>query len=129
MFYIPSNKDYTENQIKLFGSLGKEIPYALNQSKIHIFSDYKGLLFVHKCQPNDTKVFKVLIDMDENGKEIKPSMTTDNRIILTSLDNVVKIPRNCLFSNNGDNYVFLKSGGKIWKKRVVAGPENSEEIV
>ena len=77
----------------------------------------------------DTKVFKVLIDMNENGKEIKPSMTTDNRIILTNLDNVVKIPRNCLFSDNGDNYVYLKSGGEIWKKRVVAGPENSEEIV
>jgi len=77
----------------------------------------------------DTKVFKVLIDMDENGKEIKPAMTTDNRIILTSLNNVVKIPRNCLFSDNGDNYVYFKSGGEIWKKRVVAGPENSEEIV
>lgn len=77
----------------------------------------------------DTKVFKVLIDMYENGKEIKPSMTTDNRIILTSLDNVVKIPRNTLFSDNGDNFVYLKSRGKIWKKRVVSGPENSEEVV
>ena len=77
----------------------------------------------------DTKVFKVLIDMNENGKEIKPSMTTDNRIILTSRDNVIKIPRNCLFSDNGDKYVYLKSGGKIWKKTVIPGPENSEEVV
>ncbi len=77
----------------------------------------------------DTKVFKVLIDMNERGKEIKPSMTTDNRIILTSLDDVIKIPRNSLFSDNGDNYVYLRSGGKIWKKSVVAGPENSEEVV
>ncbi len=77
----------------------------------------------------DTKVFKVMIDMNENGKEIKPSMTTDNRIILTSLDDVIKIPRNSLFSDNGDNYVYLRSGGKIWKKSVVAGPENSEEVV
>ena len=77
----------------------------------------------------DTKVFKVLIDMNENGKEIKPSMTTDNRIVLTSLDDAIKIPRNCLFSDNGDNFVYLKSGGKIWKKRVVSGPDNSEEVV
>ncbi len=77
----------------------------------------------------DTKVFKVLIDMNENGKEIKPSMTTDNRIILTSLDNVIKIPRNCLFSDNGDKFVYFKSDGKIWKKKIVQGPENSEEIV
>lgn len=77
----------------------------------------------------DTKVFKVLIDMNENGKEIKPSMTTDNRIILTSLDDVIKIPRNSLFSDNGDNFVYLKSGGKTWKKGVVSGPENGEEVV
>ncbi len=77
----------------------------------------------------DTKVFKVLIDMNENGKEIKPGMTTNNKIILTSLENAVKIPRNCLFSNNGDTFVYLKNRNKIWKKRVVAGLENDTEIV
>ncbi len=77
----------------------------------------------------DTKVFKVLIDMNENGKEIKPSMTTDNKIILTNLDDVVKIPRNCLFSNNGDTFVYLKNEGKIWKKKVIPGLENDEDVV
>lgn len=77
----------------------------------------------------DSKVFKVLIDMNENGKEIKPSMTTDNKIMLTSMDDVIKIPRYCLFSEDGSSYVFLRSGGKIWKKEVITGPENDEEIV
>lgn len=77
----------------------------------------------------DTKVFKVLIDMNENGKEIKPAMTTDNRIMLTSMENVIKIPRHCLFSEKGDTYVYLKLDGKIWKRRVTAGLENDEEIV
>ena len=77
----------------------------------------------------DTKVFKVQIDMNENGKEIKPAMTTDNRIILTSLVNVIKIPRHCLYSEKGETYVYLKADGRIWKKKVTAGLENDEEIV
>ncbi len=77
----------------------------------------------------DTKVFKVIINMNEHGKEIKPAMTTNNKIILTKLENAVKIPRNCLFSNDGDTFVFLKTEGKIVKKRVTKGFENDTEIV
>jgi len=77
----------------------------------------------------DTKVFKVLIDMNENGKEIKPAMTTDNRIMLTSFENVIKIPREYLFTENNESFVFLKSDGKTWKKKVNPGLENDEDIV
>lgn len=77
----------------------------------------------------DTKVFKVLIDMNESGGEIKPSMTTDNKIILKSLDNALTIPRNCLFSVDDENFVYAKEDGKIVKKRVVSGMENDEEVV
>ena len=82
-----------------------------------------------ELQGFDTKVFKVMVDMNENGEEIKPSMTTDNRIILKQYDDVVKIPREYLFSNNGDVFVYLKKDGKIWKKKVVTGSENDEEII
>lgn len=77
----------------------------------------------------DTKVFNVLIDMNENGEEIKPAMTTNNRIILTKLNNVIKIPRDCLFSDHGVKFVYLKHKGKIWKKKVVPGLENDKELV
>ena len=77
----------------------------------------------------DTKVFKVIIDMNEHGEEIKPAMTTDNKIILTTIKDAVKIPRNCLFSNDGDTFVYIKKKGKVWKKRVKRGLENDAEIV
>jgi hypothetical protein len=77
----------------------------------------------------DTKVFKVIIDMNEHGDEIKPSMTTNNKIILTTIENAIKIPRNCLFSNNGDTFVYIKEKGEVWKRRVKRGPENETEIV
>lgn len=82
-----------------------------------------------ELQGFDTKVFKVLIDMNENGEEIKPSMTTDNKIILQHFDDIVKIPREYLFSNNGDSFVFLKKNSKILKKKVITGAENDEEII
>jgi len=67
--------------------------------------------------------------MEQNGKEIKPAMTTDNKIILTKLDNVLKIPRICLFKENDESFVYLKEGGKIIKRIVVPGTENDQEVV
>ncbi|MCY1722420.1 efflux RND transporter periplasmic adaptor subunit [Prolixibacteraceae bacterium Z1-6] len=77
----------------------------------------------------DTKVFRVTIDLKENGKELKPSMTTDNRIIVERLDSVITIPRSSLFGNNGESYVYLKKDGKIWKKKVIPGHENEAEVI
>jgi multidrug efflux pump subunit AcrA (membrane-fusion protein) len=67
--------------------------------------------------------------MDQNSKEIKPAMTTDNKIILTKLDNALKIPRNCLFKENDESFVYLKEGGEIIKRIVVPGAENEQEVV
>lgn len=77
----------------------------------------------------DTKVFRVLIDLQENGEELKPAMTTDNRIIVENLDDVIKIPRDYLFGSNGISFVYLKKAGKIWKQKVVTGMENEEEVI
>lgn len=77
----------------------------------------------------DTKVFRVLIDMNENGKELKPSMTTDNWIIVENLEDVITIPRTSLFGTNGENYVFIKKDGKTWKQKVSTGRENEEAII
>ena len=67
--------------------------------------------------------------MDQNGKEIKPAMTTDNKIILTKLENALKIPRSCLFKENDESFVYLKEGGEIIKRIVVPGVENEQETV
>jgi len=77
----------------------------------------------------DMKVFKIMIDLEVNGKPIKPAMTSNNKIILAKLPDVVKIPRNCLFRQNGDSFVYLNQEGTIWKKIVTPGPENEEEVV
>ncbi|NOY95407.1 MAG: HlyD family efflux transporter periplasmic adaptor subunit [Chlorobi bacterium] len=77
----------------------------------------------------DTKVFKVIIDFNEKDKKLKPAMTTDNYIIADKLANVLIVPRSSIYSDNGDNFVFIKQSGKIYKKRVKCGLENEETTV
>jgi hypothetical protein len=56
------------------------------------------------------------MDLEENGEEIKPAMTTNNNIIVESYPEVLTIPRTSLFSNNSNTYVYLKKGKKSGKK-------------
>ena len=77
----------------------------------------------------DTKVFKVIIKLETNGVELKPSMTTNNNIIISNLKNVICIPREALFYHNGQSFVFIKTSGEIQKKLVKTGLENETEVV
>ena len=76
----------------------------------------------------DMKVFRVLIELNERDKAIKPAMTTDNKIILQKLDNAIKIPRECLFGTSEQHFVLIKKEGKIWKKEVKPGFDNDTEV-
>jgi multidrug efflux pump subunit AcrA (membrane-fusion protein) len=82
-----------------------------------------------ELQGFDMKVFKILIDLKAQGNELKPAMTSSNRIILKKMPNVVKIPRNCLFRINGESFVYIKEGGQVMKKLVTPGIENETEVV
>ena len=77
----------------------------------------------------DSKVFQVGIELNQTNIELKPGMTTDNTIIVDNLKDVLVIPRRCLYSENGINFVYTKNAGKTWKKKVTPGLENDEEIV
>ncbi len=82
-----------------------------------------------ELQGFDMKVFRIAVDIDVRGKDIKPAMTSNNKIVLSKLSNVVTIPRNCLFTKNGASYVYLEEDGKVWMKEVTPGLENDEKVV
>jgi multidrug efflux pump subunit AcrA (membrane-fusion protein) len=56
-------------------------------------------------------------------------MTTDNRIIVENMEDVIAIPRTSLFGTAEENYVFVKKGGQAYKQKVTTGIENEEEVV
>jgi multidrug efflux pump subunit AcrA (membrane-fusion protein) len=77
----------------------------------------------------ESKVFHVLIELNDSDPELKPAMTSGNNIIVNSIPNVLTIPRECLFSENGNNFVFLKKAGEIVKKAVIPGFDNETEVI
>ena len=77
----------------------------------------------------DTKVFRVLIDLEESSSEIKPAMTTDNRILLSNIPEAVKIPRQAIYTDSGKTFVYFNQDGKTWKKEVKTHLENDKEVV
>jgi multidrug efflux pump subunit AcrA (membrane-fusion protein) len=77
----------------------------------------------------DMKVFKVVIHLDNTHEGLKPAMNSNNEIILAKLENVISVPINSVFRENGDKYVYLKSEEGFIKKQIKTGLENEELVL
>jgi HlyD family secretion protein len=78
--------------------------------------------------PNTSdKMFEVLIRIDGSDPNLRPSMTTSNRIIVKSFDNAVFIPVECVqASADSIPYVYRKNGVK---QIVLTGDFNDKNII
>lgn len=78
--------------------------------------------------PNsDAKMFEVLIKMEDSDPEIRPSMTTGNKIIIKTYDNVVYIPTECVQAGL-DSIPFVFEKNKT-KQIVVVGESNEKNVI
>jgi len=77
----------------------------------------------------ESKVFAVTIELLRTDKKLLPGMTSTNQIILERIPQQLTIPRTGLFNDGEHCFVYLKRGGKVWKKQVETGPENNEMVV
>jgi HlyD family secretion protein len=79
---------------------------------------------------NDSKVFEVMIQINEKDTTLRPAMTTGNNIIVGRLQNVLYIPLESIH-NDGDSltYVFLRDGLSFLKKEIVTGETNEDHAV
>ncbi len=82
-----------------------------------------------KKRGSDIKVFQVLVKLNEIDKNIKPGMTTSNRILTNKVENVLIIPLESVFSKDSISYVYLKSGYSIQKKQIELGISNNDEVI
>jgi HlyD family secretion protein len=78
--------------------------------------------------PNsDAKMFEVLIRLDGTDNELRPSMTTWNKIIINTIDNAIYIPTECVRTDaTGITYVYTRKGDK---QVVLLGQMNEKDIV
>jgi hypothetical protein len=78
--------------------------------------------------PNaDAKVFEVQIKVDQSDLILRPSMTTGNKIITKTIDNVTYVPLESVQAGTDSiPFVYLKSGSK---QIVVLGESNENNVI
>ncbi|MDP5157734.1 MAG: efflux RND transporter periplasmic adaptor subunit [Flaviramulus sp.] len=78
---------------------------------------------------SDIKLFQVLIKLNETNKNIRPGMTTSNKILIDKQDDVLMIPLEGVFANDSISYTYVKSGLSIEKRQVELGSSNNEVVI
>ena len=115
------------SKIKVGDSARVYIDALKNQEKIGAISNISNV--GQEMTGFDSKVFKVNIRIASDNDKVKPSMTTNNEIIIAREQNVLVIPRSTLFSEDGKQFVYLRELGKITIKDVECGNQSDKFVV
>ncbi|MBP8958910.1 MAG: HlyD family efflux transporter periplasmic adaptor subunit [Bacteroidales bacterium] len=76
--------------------------------------------------PNsDTKVYETIIKIEGGDPDIRPSMTTTNKIVIKEIDDAIYIPTECIYST-ADSIPFVYTRNKF--KQVVIPGESNEKM-
>jgi|TARA_B100000767_G_C19751857_1_gene531177 multidrug efflux pump subunit AcrA (membrane-fusion protein) len=82
-----------------------------------------------KKRGSDIKVFQVLIKLKETNDNIRPGMTTSNRILTFEKKDVLSLPLEAIFTKDSISYVYAKTGFSVLKKQVLLGDSNNDKII
>lgn len=78
---------------------------------------------------SDIKVFLVMIKLKGSNKNIRPGMTTSNKILTFEKKDVLSIPLEAIFSKDSISYVYKKAGFSVEKKQVKLGDSNNDSVI
>jgi multidrug efflux pump subunit AcrA (membrane-fusion protein) len=77
----------------------------------------------------ESKVFSVTIELADANSKLLPGMTSTNQIIQQRIPQQLIIPKSSLYADENKSYVYIKKGGRVWKKQVETGADNNEFII
>lgn len=80
-----------------------------------------------QLENSDSKMFEVEIKVDNSDPALRPSMTTDNKIIIESYNNATYIPTECVHTG-ADSIPFVYGKNKT-KQIVLLGKSNEKNII
>ena len=80
-----------------------------------------------KLENTDTKVFEVMVKIDGSDPTLRPSMTTSNKVIISTFSDVIYIPAECVHAGT-DRVPFVYTKNKT-KQIVVTGESNEKNII
>jgi hypothetical protein len=79
-------------------------------------------------RPNsDSKVFEVRIIINERDTSLRPAMTTDNTILVSSIEQKMYLPLEALHPDSGRTFIFKQDGSSVIKQEVKIGVTNENE--
>lgn len=83
---------------------------------------------VGEVLPNsDSKMFEVQIKIDQSDPALRPSMTTGNKIVIRTYNDVIYIPSECVQTGT-DSIPFVYSGNNT-KNIVILGEANDKNVI
>lgn len=81
-------------------------------------------------RPNsDSKVFQVVIEVNETDSTLRPAMTTSNVIHVNALADAMFVPLETVHTVDSMNYVFKRSGLEPVMQQVILGIMNENDVV
>jgi multidrug efflux pump subunit AcrA (membrane-fusion protein) len=80
-----------------------------------------------QLENSDAKMFEVLLRVDGVNMELRPGMTTYNKIIINSYDDVIYVPTECVYTGT-DGIPFVYKKNKT-RQIVVLGDMNEKNII
>ncbi len=99
-----------------------KVPFHGQISKI-------GKLSYRKDKNDLSKVFDIVILVEESDPILKPGMTVRCDIRLSDFDNVFYLENECIYKENGSYYVMISKHGRPQRLPVKAGPRNNQFTV
>ena len=79
---------------------------------------------------SDAKVFQVNIEIDGTDSDLRPAMTTSNKIIAETIDSALFVPLESLHSKDDSiTFVYKKEGINVVKQEVEIGAQNADDVV
>ena len=109
---------------------GQKVRIGLDAMPDKLLSgEVTGVANIGEQRPNsDSKVFEVVIQVNEQDTTLRPAMTTSNEILVERVENTLYLPLECLHVQDSINFVFKKKGASLVKQVVEPGLINENEV-
>lgn len=78
---------------------------------------------------SDTKTYKTVVTIDEEVYQIKPGMTAVCEIKVDHLPQVNAVPIQAVVQRSGDNWLYVKDGSQVERRKVDVGASNDQYVV
>lgn len=77
----------------------------------------------------DSKVFEVIIEINERDSLLRPAMTTSNRILIEEVDETLFVPLETVHAVDSLSFVFKRNGGSPVMQQVELGMMNDNSVI